>query len=55
MSEIGTGYIIEVGIETCKSDIDLANLDFTLEFFVYANRKVTYAKSDLVSCDLLSN
>lgn len=48
MSEIGTGYIIEVGIETCKSDIDLANLDFTLEFFVYANRKVTYAKSDLV-------
>lgn len=47
MSEVGTGYIIGVDVANVKG-IALRDLAFKCEFYVYANRKVVFAKEDMV-------
>lgn len=47
MADIGTGYIIELEIESLNGH-SMADLDFTTEFFVYSNRRKTYRKGDMV-------
>lgn len=47
MADIGTGYIIELEVESLNGH-SMADLDFTAEFFVYSNRRKTYRKSDMV-------
>ena len=47
MADIGTGYIIELEIESLNGH-SMADLDFTAEFFVYSNRRKTYHKGDMV-------
>lgn len=47
MSEIGTGYIIQVDITSAKGT-KMSELDFTLEFYTKAFRRVTMTKKDLV-------
>ena len=36
----GIGYIIDANIENAKG-LNIRDIDFTLSFFVYANRRVT--------------
>lgn len=48
MSEVGTGYIIQVQVETCKTDVVPADLDFEVDFYVYANRRVHFSKREMV-------
>lgn len=43
----GTGYIIEVNIDSIKGT-PIRDLDFSLSFFVYTNRRKTFSKSELV-------
>ena len=47
MADIGTGYIIEVDVESLNGH-SMADIDFTVEFFVYSNRKKIFRKKDLV-------
>lgn len=47
MADIGTGYIIELEIESLNGH-SMADLDFNVEFFVYSNRRKTYRKEDMV-------
>lgn len=47
MSEVGTGYIIQVDIESGRG-IPVRDLDFSVDFFVYRNRRATFAKREMV-------
>ena len=47
MSEPGTGYIIGVEVESVKGTL-MRDLDFTLEFYIHANRRLRFSKKDLV-------
>lgn len=47
MSEIGTGYIIQVGVENAKG-INIRDLDFKCEFYVYTNRVATFRKAEMI-------
>lgn len=47
MSEVGTGYIIQVDVENTKG-IALRDLDFKCEFYVHSNRKAVFPKGDMV-------
>lgn len=47
MSEPGTGYIIGTEIESSKGTL-MRDLDFSLEFYVHENRRLRFAKKDLV-------
>lgn len=43
----GTGYIIEITIDSIKGTL-MRDLDFSLSFFVYTNRRETFQKNDLI-------
>ena len=43
----GTGYIIEVTIDSVKGTL-MRDLDFSVSFFVYTNRRETFHKNDLI-------
>lgn len=43
----GTGYIIEILIDTVKG-VPIRDIDFSVSFFVYTNRRETFNKSELV-------
>lgn len=47
MSEVGTGYIIQVNVDSSKG-IHIRDLNFKLEFYVYSNRRAVFGKSDLI-------
>lgn len=44
----GTGYMVQVSIDSYRG-VPMKDLDFTLEFYVYPNRREVFRKSDLVS------
>lgn len=50
MAETGTGYIIQVSIDSHR-DIPMKDLDFSLEFYIHRSRKKTIAKEDMVRID----
>ena len=43
----GTGYIIEIMIDSVKGTL-MRDLDFSVSFFVYTNRRETFHKRDLI-------
>lgn len=43
----GTGYIIEITIDSVKGTL-MRDLDFSVSFFVYTNRRETFHKNDLI-------
>lgn len=47
---LGTGYMIQVAIDSYRG-VPMADLDFTLEFYVHSNRRETFRKSDLIRID----
>lgn len=47
MELTGTGYIIEINIESIKGTM-MRDLDFNASFFVYTNRRETFYKNDLI-------
>lgn len=47
MSEVGTGYIIQVNVDSSKG-IRIRDLNFKLEFYVYNNRRAVFGKNNLV-------
>lgn len=47
MELVGTGYIIETNIESVRGTL-MRDLDFSLSFFVYTNKRVTIEKKDLI-------
>ena len=47
MELLGTGYMVQVSIDSFKG-LKMQDLDFTLDFYVHANRRETFRKSDLV-------
>lgn len=47
----GIGYIIETNIENAKG-LNIRDIDFTLSFFVYTNRRVTFRKSELIHIEM---
>lgn len=48
MSEIGTGYIIQVQVETCKRDVRMEDVGFSVDFYVYPNRRVHFDKREMI-------
>ena len=46
----GTGQMIQVAIDSHR-DIPMADIDFSLEFYVHANRRKIVAKNDLIRID----
>ena len=46
----GIGYNIQVEIESHR-DQPMSDIDFSLEFFVHANRRVKYYKKDMIRID----
>lgn len=46
----GTGKMIQVSIDSHR-DTPMADLDFSLEFFVHANRRKLVSKNDLIRID----
>lgn len=51
MELAGTGYIIEVSIDSLKGTL-MRNLDFSVSFFVYTNRRETFHKNDLIHIEM---
>lgn len=47
MELLGIGYMVQVGIDSYR-ELKMQDLDFTLDFYVHANRRETFRKSDLV-------
>lgn len=47
MSEVGTGYIIQISIDSFR-DTPMRELDFSLEFYVKPHHREVFHKSDLV-------
>lgn len=47
MELLGTGYMVQVNIDSYRGT-PMKDLDFTLEFYVHANRRETFRKSDLI-------
>ena len=43
----GTGYIIEILIDSVKGSL-IRDIDFSVSFFVYTNRRETFHKSELI-------
>lgn len=43
----GTGYIIEILIDSVKGSL-IRDIDFSVSFFVYTNRRETFRKSELI-------
>lgn len=50
MSELGTGYLIAVNIESVN-DTPMKDIDFSLSFYVYPSQALVYGKQDLVRID----
>ena len=50
MSETGTGYIIQVSIDSHR-DTAMKDLNFSMEFYVYPNRRKPVSKNDLIRID----
>ncbi len=50
MAEAGTGYIIQVSIDSHR-DTAMKDLNFSLEFYVHPNRRKPVSKNDLVRID----
>ena len=46
----GTGYMVQVSIDSYRG-VAMADLDFTIEFYVHNNRRETFRKSDLIRID----
>ncbi|MGN0309182.1 MAG: hypothetical protein ACI4C3_01110 [Bacteroides sp.] len=53
MAQIGTGYMVAVKIESVN-DLQMQDYNFTLDFYVYPNRRQTLRKQDLVRIDMSS-
>lgn len=50
MSEVGTGYIIQVCVDSHR-DTPMKDLNFSLEFYVHPNRRKPVSKDNLVRID----
>ncbi len=50
MAEIGTGYIIQVSIDSHR-DVPMKDLNFSLEFYVQPNRRRPVSKNELIRID----
>ena len=50
MSELGTGYLIAVDIESVNNT-PMKDIDFSLSFYVYPRQAQVYGKEDLVRID----
>lgn len=50
MKLLGTGKMIQVAIDSHR-DTPMADLEFSLEFYVYPNRRKLISKSDLIRID----
>lgn len=50
MSESGTGYIIQISIDSHR-DTAMKDLNFSLEFYVHPNRRKPVSKNDLIRID----
>ncbi|MDY4527783.1 MAG: hypothetical protein SPE11_07715 [Parabacteroides sp.] len=53
MIDLGTGFIIEIMIESAVGN-EMRDLDFSVDFFVYTNRRKVFQKSDLVCIEMES-
>ena len=47
MSEVGTGYIIQVNVDSTKG-ISIRDLNFKCEFYTHSMRRAVFGKADLV-------
>lgn len=50
MSELGTGYIIQINVDSHR-DTPMTDLNFSLEFYVHPNRRKQVSKNDLIRID----
>lgn len=53
MIDLGTGLIIEINIESAVGN-EMRDLDFSVDFFVYTNRRKLFLKSDLICVEMES-
>ena len=47
MSELGTGYIVQINIDSYRNT-PMRDLNFSLEFYVQPNRRIYFSKQELV-------